>query len=63
VLVSETAAETARGLLVQAELVEKELPVPPGIPGVGSPLRLLIWILVSVAAAALIVWLLYLATT
>jgi hypothetical protein len=63
VLVSEAAAQTARDMLVQAQLVDDEQPLPPGIPGVGSPLRLLIWILVAVAAAALIVWLLYLATT
>ncbi len=63
VLVSEAAVETARGLLAQAELVENGQPAPAGIPGVGSPARLLLWIFVAVAAAAAIVWLLYVATS
>jgi hypothetical protein len=62
VLVPESGADTARALLVQAELVTNGQPEPGGIPGIGSPARLLTWVLVAVAVAAVVVWLLYLAT-
>jgi hypothetical protein len=62
VLVPEAGAETARLLLVDAELVGNGQPEPGALPGIGSPARLLVWVLAAVAAAALIVWLLYVAT-
>jgi hypothetical protein len=62
VLVSEAAAETARAMLVHAELVDSARPEPGALPGVGSPARLLVWVVVAVAGAAGIVWLLYQAT-
>jgi ribosomal protein L37E len=60
VLVSERAYETARQMLLEAEMVPESS--PEGVPGAGSPARLFAWILAAVVAAFLIVWLLYLAT-
>jgi hypothetical protein len=62
VLVPEAGAEAARTMLVDAALVSNGHVDPGALPGVGSPARLAVWILVAVAAAAAIVWLLYQAT-
>jgi uncharacterized protein YbaR (Trm112 family) len=61
VLVPEAAYEPARRLLVEAEMAPDA--APDGIPGIGTPARLFFWILVALAVAALIVWLVYLAAS
>ena len=58
VMVPEAASEPARRLLLDAEMVSNG-GAPEGLPGIGSPARLLTWVLVAVAAAAVLVWLLY----
>jgi Putative prokaryotic signal transducing protein len=58
VLVPESGYETARELLRDADLLTVEEP-PESLPGIGSPLRLAIGILVAVALAALLVFALY----
>jgi pimeloyl-ACP methyl ester carboxylesterase len=58
VLVPESAYEAARELLRGAELLTVE-EGGPSLPGIGSPLRLAVGILVAVALAALLVFLLY----
>lgn len=63
VLVSEAGAEAARTMLVDAEIVSNGQPEPGALPGVGSPTRLFVWILVALAVAVAIVWLLYQATS
>jgi hypothetical protein len=62
VLVPESGYEVARELLRGAKLLTVETP-PGSLPGIGSPLRLAVGILVAVGLAALIVYLLYLATS
>jgi hypothetical protein len=58
VLVPESGYEAARDLLRDADLLTTEQP-PESLPGIGSPLRLAIGILVAVALAALLVFALY----
>jgi pimeloyl-ACP methyl ester carboxylesterase len=58
VLVPESAYEDARELLRGADLLTVE-EGGPSLPGIGSPLRLAVGILVAVALAALIVFLFY----
>jgi hypothetical protein len=60
VLVSESAYETARQMLLEADMVSDG--GPEGIPGAGTPARLFAWVVAAVVAALVIVWLLYLAT-
>ena len=62
VLVPESGYEAARELLVGADMLTAESP-PDSLPGIGSPARLAIGVIVAVAFAALIVYLLYLLTT
>jgi pimeloyl-ACP methyl ester carboxylesterase len=62
VLVPESGYEAARELLRGADLLTVEAP-PGSLPGIGSPLRLAVGILVAVALAALLVYLLYLASS
>ena len=57
VMVPQAASEPARRLLLDAEMVSDG--APEGIPGIGSPARLLAGVVVAVALAALVVWLLY----
>lgn len=61
VLVPEAAAEPARLLLLDAEMVSNGTGAD-GLPGIGSPGRLLVWVLVALAVAVALVWLLYQAT-
>jgi pimeloyl-ACP methyl ester carboxylesterase len=58
VLVPESGYEAARELLRGADLLTAEQP-PDSLPGIGSPLRLAVWILVAFAAAALLVFVLF----
>ena len=60
VMVPQAAAKPARQLLLDSEMVTDG--APAGLPGIGSPARLLIWVLVAVLAAVAVVWLLYQAT-
>jgi Putative prokaryotic signal transducing protein len=60
VMVPEAAYEPARQLLLDADMVSNGS--GPALPGIGSPARLLTWVLVAVAVAAVVVWLLYVAT-
>jgi hypothetical protein len=60
VLVPQSGYEVARGLLRDAELLTVETP-PDSLPGVGSPARLALGVIAAVGAAALIVYLFYLA--
>jgi hypothetical protein len=62
VLVPESGYEAARDLLRGAKLLSGEAP-PGSLPGIGSPLRLAVGILIAVAVAALVVFLLYLASS
>ena len=62
VLVPESGYETARELLRGADLLSAESD-SGSMPGIGSPLRLAVGILIAVALAALLVYLLYLATS
>lgn len=62
VMVPEAGYESARRLLVDSEMVSDGGPVPEGLPGIGSPARLMSWVLVAVIGAAALVWLLYQAT-
>jgi hypothetical protein len=62
VMVPESGYEAARELLRGAKLLSAEAP-PGSLPGIGSPLRLAVGILIAVALAALLVYLLYLATS
>jgi hypothetical protein len=52
VLVPQTGVETAREVLLQAELISEDPPRP-----VTTPVRLLVGLLVALAVGALIVWL------
>jgi hypothetical protein len=58
VLVPESGYETARELLRGADLLTAEAD-PGSLPGIGSPLRLAVGVVVAVALAALLVFLLY----
>jgi hypothetical protein len=60
VMVAEAAYETARQLLVDAELVGE--PAPADAPGTASAVRLFAFVVGGAAAALVIVWLLYQAT-
>jgi hypothetical protein len=51
ILVPQSGVETARDVLLQAELIPAE---PPGLPV--APVRLLVGLLVALAAGALVVW-------
>ena len=62
VLVPEAAYEPARQLLLDAEMVSNGSG-SDGLPGIGSPARLLGWVLVAVVIAVALVWLLYQATS
>jgi pimeloyl-ACP methyl ester carboxylesterase len=62
VLVPESGYERARELLRGADMLTVE-PDPSSLPGIGSPLRLAIGVIVAVALAGLLVYLLYLATS
>jgi hypothetical protein len=61
VLVPESGYEAARELLVGADMLTAES-APGSLPGIGSPARLAVGVIVAVALAALIVYLLYLLT-
>jgi len=61
VMVPEAGYEPARQLLLDADMVSSG-GVPDGLPGIGSPARLLAWVLAALAGALLLVWLLYQAT-
>ncbi|HET8592767.1 MAG TPA: hypothetical protein VFL56_03815 [Solirubrobacterales bacterium] len=58
VLVPESGYETARQLLRDADLLTVEAE-PGSLPGIGSPLRLAVGVLVAVGVMALIVFLTY----
>jgi hypothetical protein len=62
VLVPESGYETARQLLRGADLLSREAPAE-SLPGIGSPLRLAVGVLIAVALAAILVYVLYLLTT
>jgi hypothetical protein len=61
IMVPEAAYEPARRMLLDADIVSNG-GAPDGLPGIGSPARLLIGVLIAVGGAALLVWLLYQAT-
>jgi hypothetical protein len=58
VLVPQSGYEAARDLLRDADLLTVEAP-PGSLPGIGSPLRLAVGILIAVGLAALVVFGLY----
>src|SRR3954452_20467786 len=60
--VAESGFEPARELLRGADLLTAETP-PESLPGIGSPLRLAVGVVVAVALAALLVYLLYQVTS
>src|SRR5262245_14114405 len=60
VLVPESGYEAARDLLADSALLTVEEP-PERLPGVGSPARLAVGLIAAVGAAAVVVYLLYLA--
>src|SRR5262249_33551705 len=62
VLVPESGYERAREVLLGADLLTNEAP-SDSLPGIGSPLRLAVGVIVSVGIAALVVYLLYLASS
>ena len=62
VMVPQAAYEPARELLLDSEMVSGGGVPADALPGIGSPARLLTWVLVALAAAVLVVWLLYQAT-
>jgi pimeloyl-ACP methyl ester carboxylesterase len=62
VLVPESGFETARELLRGADLLTVP-PDPDSLPGIGTPLRLAIGVIVAVVLAALLVYLLYQVTS
>jgi hypothetical protein len=62
VLVPESGYERARELLAGSALLTSESP-PERLPGIGSPARLAVGLAVAVLAAALLVYLLYLASS
>jgi pimeloyl-ACP methyl ester carboxylesterase len=62
VLVPESGFETAHELLRGADLLTVQ-PDPDSLPGIGTPLRLAIGVIVAVMLAALLVYLLYQVTS
>lgn len=60
VMVPEAGSQQARRLLLDAEMVSDG--TSDGIPGIGTPGKLLVWVLVALAVAGVLVWLLYQAT-
>jgi hypothetical protein len=58
VLVPSSGYEAAREMLRDADLLTME-PEPGAMPGIGSPLRLAVGVLLAVALAALVFWFLY----
>ena len=62
VLVPESGYERARDLLSGADLLTAEAE-PGSLPGIGSPLRLAVGVLVAVGLAAVVVYLLYQVTS
>lgn len=58
VMVPAAGYEPARQLLLDAEMVSNG-GEPEALPGIGSPARLLTWVLIAVAGAAVLVWALY----
>jgi len=60
VLVPESGYETARELLAGTDMLTSEAE-PGSMPGIGSPARLALGLLAAVGAAAVIVYLFYLA--
>ena len=58
VLVPQSGYEAARDLLRDADLLTVEAP-PDSLPGIGSPLRLAVGILIAVGLAALLIFGLY----
>ena len=58
VMVPESGFQRARELLEGADLLTAE-PEPGSLPGIGSPTRLAVWLLVAVGAALVLVYLLY----
>ena len=60
VLVPESGYEAAREVLAGTDMLTSEAP-PGSMPGVGSPARLAVGLLAAVGAAAVIVYLFYLA--
>lgn len=58
VMVAEAAAAPARAILLDADMIT-EGAATGGIPGIGSPGRLLVGVLVAVALAGALVYLLY----
>lgn len=62
VLVPESGYEAARELLRDADLLTVEAE-PGSLPGIGSPFRLAVGVIISVCVAALIVFLVYAVST
>jgi hypothetical protein len=60
VMVPESGYETAREVLAGTDMLTAEVP-PGSMPGIGSPARLAVGLIAAVGAAAVIVYLLYLA--
>ena len=58
VMVPAAAYEPAREMLLETEMVSNGS-APDEMPGIGSPGRLLIWVLAAAAVAVALVWLLY----
>ena len=61
-LVPESGYERARDLLRGADLLTVEAE-PGSLPGIGSPLRLAVGVVIAVGLAAIVVYLLYLVTS
>jgi pimeloyl-ACP methyl ester carboxylesterase len=62
VLVPESGYEKARELLRGADLLTAEVP-PGSLPGIGTPLRLAVGVIVAAVLAALLVYVLYQVTS
>jgi hypothetical protein len=62
VFVPESGYEAARELLVGSDMLTAD-PPPDRLPGIGSPARLALGLIVAVGVAALIVYLFYLASS
>jgi len=62
VMVPAAAYEPAREMLRDTETVSNGA-APADLPGIGSPARLLAWVLVAATIAVAVVWLLYQATS
>ena len=62
VLVPESGYERARELLRGADLLTAEAP-PQSLPGIGTPLRLAVGVIIAAVVAALLVYVLYLLTS